>query len=151
MLSAVDEVINVLLLSLEATFSCLFCFHSGTPFCAHGKLSHRKQKLIVSSLSAPTSLYSYPFVWPVFSFFVGHCCRTEDTCLGFPMMHCIYPSGELSCFQLTTMFLPNPKQTCLVASALLLDMYWFWGQRSWKSLIIFFYLLRPTKISVAQY
>lgn len=32
MLSAVDEVINVLLLSLEATFSRLFCFHPGSLF-----------------------------------------------------------------------------------------------------------------------
>lgn len=32
MLSAMDEVINVLLLSPEATFSRLFCFHPGSLF-----------------------------------------------------------------------------------------------------------------------
>lgn len=83
MLSAADEVINVLLLSLQATFSCLFCFHPGSPLCVHGKLSHRKQKLIVCPLSAATSLCSYPFVRPLFTVLWDIAAGQKTPVLGF--------------------------------------------------------------------
>lgn len=119
MLSAVDEVINVLLLSLEATFSCLFCFHPGYPLCARGKLSQRKQKLIVSSLSASTSLYSYPFVWPVFRFLWDIAAEQKTPVSGFRWCTVFTPPETFSLFPTHSgVFASSEKKTCLVASAL---------------------------------
>lgn len=134
-------------------FLVLVLLPSRLPLCAHGTLSHGEQKLIVSSLSPSTSLYSYPFVWPVFRFLWDIAAEQKTPVLGFRWCTVFTPPETFSLFPTRSGVCASsqkdlPGSLCV---ALLLDVYWLWSQRSRKSLIIFFYLLWLTQISVAQY
>lgn len=68
---------------------------SRLPLCVHGKLSHSKQKVIVSLPSPSTSHCSYPFVWPVFRFLWDIAPEQKTPVLGFRWCTVFTPPGDL--------------------------------------------------------
>lgn len=91
---------------------------SRLPLCVHGKLSHSKQKVIVSLPSPSTSHCSYPFVWPVFRFLWDIAPEQKTPVLGFRWCTVFTPPQTFSLYPTCSGVLLHPKKISLAASAL---------------------------------